>query len=125
MKLLILTIAAAVALTSSTLADVFHTNVLNPGDPPLNLNVPDGQVLTVIDYLGKGNGDSALSVAKDGKSTIIRYPTDISIINIVPLNLVVAGPATVTVTSGSVIPQDVVVTYRLDPNTRKFASHAD
>jgi len=125
MKLLIICLVAAVAFATSTFADALHTNVLNFGDPALKIDVPDDHIVTVINYLGSGNGDSNLSVTKDGKSTVIRYPTDISILNPTPLNLIIAGPATVTITSGSTLPGNVVVTYRVGPNNHNSATRAD
>jgi hypothetical protein len=71
----------------------------------------------VIHYLSNGSGNSNLVVSKDGKSTPILFPTDISSQNDIHNNLVIAGPATVTVNIGSPTPAGgIVVTYRLDPN---------
>ena len=123
MKLLILTFAITVALASATLADVFSTVILNAGDSPLTVTVEDGRVLTVLSFLGPSGGTagSVMSVTKDGKSTPAMYPVDIlnSAITVNPTNVVVAGPATVNVTAAT----SLLFSYRIDPNTRKFANH--
>ena len=122
MKLLILSIVVAAALTSPTFAEVFRTTVLSSGDPALTVNVPDARALTVVNYFSNGTSLSTLSVTKDGKNTVILYPIDISVIGALQRNLVVAGPASVTVTVTS---SPVVFTYRIDPNTHHFANQTD
>lgn len=108
---------AAIAISTQALASAIHTNVMLPGDPPLTITVPGGRIVTVIHYLSNGNGNSTLTVSKDGKSTPILFPVDISANqNGIQRDLVIAGPATVTVTIGSPVMAPIVVTYRLDPN---------
>ena len=123
MKLLLLAFVGATALVSSALADVFSTVILNAGDSPLTVNVEDGRVLTVLSFLGPAGGTagSVMSITKDGKSTPAMYPVDIlnSAITVNPTNVVVAGPATITVTAAT----SLLFSYRIDPNTRKFANH--
>ena len=117
MKSLFLCFIAAIAISTQALADAIRTNILLPGDPPLTITVPAARILTVIHYLSDSSGNSTLSVTKDGKSTPILFPTDISSQNDIHNNLVIAGPATVTVITGSpVMAMGIVVTYRLDPN---------
>ncbi|HEY2712745.1 MAG TPA: hypothetical protein VGI60_09550 [Chthoniobacterales bacterium] len=124
MKILILSLIAAVATTTSTLAggDVFHSNVLAPGDPPLVVDVPDGKILTVLNYQAAGSSFGSLSVTIDGKTTAAENPLDIGVTGGSQQAVIVAGPATVTVTNTGA---SVLFTYRIDPNRRGFANHTD
>jgi len=120
---MVLSVVAAITLAYSASADVFGTAVLTAGDPPLAVTVEDGRVLTVLSFLGATGGStgSVMSVTKDGKTTPAMYPVDIlnSNITVNPTNVVVAGPATVNVTAAT----SLLFSYRIDPNTRKFANH--
>jgi hypothetical protein len=82
----------------------------------LAVAVEDGRILTVLNLVGTQTGTSVLSVTKDGKTSPVMYPVDISIINEKSTNVVVAGPATVTVTATT---GSLLFSYRIDPNTRK------
>ena len=113
MKTLVLCLIAVIAISPEALADAIRTNVVAPGDPVLTITVPNARVLTVVNFLSNGAGTANLAVTNDGKSTPILYPVDISSQGEIRRELVIAGPATVTVTTSN---QPLVVTYRLDPN---------
>lgn len=113
MKTALLCFLLATTTVTGASADAVRTNVLVSGDPPLTITVRDGRVLTVLTFLSNGTGLASLAVTKDGKSTPILFPVDISNQGAIERELRVAGPATVTVNGSN---QMLVVTYRLDPN---------
>ena len=108
-----LSLTVAIMLAGSAFAHPIRTNVLVAGDPPLTIEVRDARVRTVLNFFSNGAGIGNISVSKDGKNTQILYALDISATDGQRPNLVVAGPATVTITVGS---QPLMVSYRVDAN---------
>jgi hypothetical protein len=118
MKRIILTLVSIAAITTSTIAGPFKTAIYNENGAGETIDIPSGKAFSIVNFVPRNvNGGAAIVYATINNTTGILLfvgskPTTIA--DVISRELVVDGPAVITVYVGS--EQQCLMTYKIFAN---------